>query len=155
MSFHLAQVNIAVAKFSYDDPRFLGFVDNLDRIYAMAESTPGFVWRHVTVNEDAEAKSIYANDAIIFNMSVWESYEALHDFIYKSDHVDILRQRAKWFVPQDRPTMVLWWQEVGTIPSMLESNHRLNLLARSGPTQDAFTFRKFFEAPDTRKVSYG
>ena len=59
MKFHLAQVNIAVAKYSDDDPKFAGFVDNLDRIYALAESTPGFVWRHVTVDDDAKAKAIY------------------------------------------------------------------------------------------------
>ena len=53
MSFHLAQVNIAIARYSYEDPRFAGFVDNLDRIYALSESTPGFVWRHVSVNEDS------------------------------------------------------------------------------------------------------
>ena len=154
MSLHLTQVNIAVARYSYDDPRFAGFVDNLDRIYAMAESTPGFVWRHVTVDGDAEAKAIYAaDDSMVFNMSVWESYEALHDFIYKSEHVDILRQRAKWFVPQDRPTMALWWQPAGTIPSILESKHRLDLLAKVGPTQDAFTFRSFFEAPDEKDAA--
>jgi hypothetical protein len=153
MNFHLAQVNIAIAKYSSDDPEFSGFVDNLDRIYALAESTPGFVWRHVTVNEDAEAKAIYAADSMIFNMSVWESYEAMHDFIYKSDHVDILRQRAKWFVPQDKPTMALWWQESGSIPSILESNHRLGLLAQNGPTQDAFTFRKFVEAPGSKEAA--
>ena len=45
MNFHLAQVNIAIAKYSRDDSRFAGFVDNLDRIYALSESTPGFVWR--------------------------------------------------------------------------------------------------------------
>ena len=153
MNFYLVQVNIAIAKYSSDDPEFSGFVDNLDRIYALAESTPGFVWRHVTVNEDAEAKAIYADDSMIFNMSVWESYEAMHDFIYKSDHVDILRQRAKWFLPQDKPTMALWWQEAGSIPSILESKHRLDLLAQNGPTQDAFTFRKFFEAPDSKEAA--
>lgn len=146
MNFHLVQVNIAIAKYSSDDPEFSGFVDNLDRIYALAESTTGFVWRHVSVNEDAEAKAIYADDSMIFNMSVWESYEAMHNFIYRTDHVDILRQRAKWFVPQDKPTMALWWQEAGSIPSILESKHRLDLLTQNGPTQDAFTFRKFFEA---------
>ena len=153
MSFHLAQVNIAVAKYSYDDPAFSGFVENLDRIYSLAEATPGFVWRHVTVDDDAEAKAIYGDESIIFNMSVWESYEALHDFIYKSDHVDILRQRAKWFVPQSQPTMALWWLEAGSIPGILESRQRLDMLANSGPTTEAFTFRKFFEAPENEEAS--
>ena len=153
MKFHLAQVNIATAKYSYDDPAFAGFVDNLDRIYAMAEASPGFVWRHVTVDDDKEAKAIYADDSMIFNMSVWESFDAMHEFVYQSDHVDILRQRAKWFEPQRRPTMALWWVEAGTIPGILESKHRLDLLATHGPTPDAFTFGKFFDAPDTVETS--
>ncbi len=155
MIFHLAQVNIAVAKYSYDDPRFSGFVDNLDRIYALSESTPGFVWRHVTVNEDAEAKAAFGEPNLIFNMSLWESKEALSDFVYRSDHVNILRQRADWFIPQNKPILALWWQEAGTIPTILEAHNRLELLARSGPTQDAFTFGSFFEQAVSEEIAHG
>ena len=59
MKFHLAQVNIATAKYGYEDPKFAGFVDNLDRIYELSENTPGFVWRYVSVDEDAEAKAAF------------------------------------------------------------------------------------------------
>ena len=65
MNFHLAQVNIAIAKYRYDDPRFAGFVDNLERVYALAEQTPGFVWRHITVNEDAEAKMVFGDQSLV------------------------------------------------------------------------------------------
>ena len=155
MNFHLAQVNIAIAKYSDEDPRFAGFVDNLDRIYALSESTRGFVWRHVTVNDDAEAKAAFGEPELIFNMSLWESREALSDFVYKSDHVHIFRQRGEWFIPQNRPTLALWWQEAGTIPTILESCHHLKLLAQSGPTLDAFTFGSFFEAPAQEEVAHG
>ena len=64
-----------------------------------------------------------------------------------SVHVDILRKRAEWFVPLDRPVMALWWQPVGTIPTVTEARHRLDRLAQVGPTEDAFTFRHFFAAP--------
>ena len=155
MSFHLAQVNIAIAKYSYDDPRFAGFVDNLDRIYALAESTPGFVWRHVTVDDDKEVKELFGEPNLIFNMSLWESRQALSDFVYKSDHVNILRQRANWFIPRNGPILALWWQEAGTIPTFLEARHRLELLAQSGPTQDAFTFGSFFDPPQQEGVAHG
>ena len=154
MSFHLAQVNIAIAKYSYDDPQFAGFVDNLDRIYTMAESTPGFVWRHISVNNDAEAKAVFNEPELIFNMSLWESKDALSDFVYKSDHVNILRQRAEWFVPRNGPIMALWWQEVGTIPSIPEARHRLDLLAQAGPTEDAFTFGNLFDPPE-KEAAHG
>lgn len=152
MIYHLAQVNIAIAKYAYDDPRFAGFVDNLDRIYELSEATAGFVWRHVTVNDDAEAKAAFGEDDLIFNMSVWKDKESLRDFVYMSEHVDILRQRGEWFIPQNRPIMALWWQSAGTIPTIVEAKHRLDRLAQAGPTEDAFTFRQFFDAPQAEEA---
>jgi hypothetical protein len=153
MDFHLAQVNVAVARYSYDDPRIAGFVDNLDRVYELAESTPGFVWRHVSVNDDIEAKEAFGEPNLIFNMSLWETKQALRDFVYLSDHASILRQRADWFVPMNRPAFALWWQPAGTIPSILESRDRLDRLQQVGPTQDAFTFRNFFEATQAEEIA--
>ena len=149
MNYHLAQVNIAIARYAYDDPRFAGFVDNLDRIYEMAESTPGFIWRHVSVNNDIEAKQAFDEPDLIFNLSLWESRAALHEFVYKSDHAPILQQRGDWFVPMDKPVFALWWQAAGTRPTIVETKHRLDCLQRSGPTPDAFTFGNFFDVPQT------
>ena len=153
MKFHLAQVNVAIAKYAYDDPRFAGFVDNLDRVYALAESTPGFVWRHITVNNDIEAKQVFGEPNLVFNMSLWESLEALREFAYRSDHAAILRQRASWFEPMDRPVFALWWQPAGTIPTIVESKHRLDRLHQAGPTEDAFTFRNAFAAPGVEETA--
>ena len=44
-SFRLAQVNIARARYSLDDPRFADFMNQLDEINALADKAPGFVWR--------------------------------------------------------------------------------------------------------------
>jgi len=148
LKYHLAQVNIAIAKYEYDDPRFAGFVDNLERVYALAESTPGFVWRHVTVNEDREAKAVFGESRLIYNASMWKSRQALAEFVYRSDHAGILRQRADWFEPISGPVFALWWQPAGTVPSFVEARHRLDCLKVSGPTADAFTFRNFFESPE-------
>jgi len=155
MDFHLAQVNVAIARYSSDDPRFAGFVDNLDRVYDLAESTPGFVWRHLTVDEDAEAKQVFGEANLIFNMSVWESKEALREFVYKSEHASILRQRGDWFVPMDRPVFALWWQPAGAMPTIVESRHRLDRLQQAGPTEDAFTFRNFYEVPLALEIANG
>ena len=147
MVFHLVQVNVAYRKYSEDDPHFAGFMNNLDRINALADSAPGFVWRYISDDDDAEAKAEFGDPMVLFNMSVWESKQALEDFVYKSDHVKILRQRAEWFVPQNGPSMALWWITAGTVPGVSESRHRLERLAQAGPTEDAFTFRRFFDPP--------
>lgn len=147
MNWHLAQTNIGVAKFSYEEPAFADFVDNLDRINALADRAPGFVWRYVQEDEHEAGRDAFGDENVLFNMSMWTSREALMDYVYKSDHVDILRRRAEWFVSLDRPIMAMWWQAAGTTPTISDARHRLDLLAERGPTQDAFTFRHFFEPP--------
>ena len=42
---HLAQLNIGTLTAPIDDPRIAGFKDNLDAMNALAEESPGFVWR--------------------------------------------------------------------------------------------------------------
>ena len=42
---HLAQMNVGTILYETTDPRMADFMNNLDRINAMAESSPGFVWR--------------------------------------------------------------------------------------------------------------
>lgn len=147
MGFVLAQTNYAIPKYSMEDPAFSGFVDNLGRINALADAAPGFVWRYVSDDDDAEAKRVFANDRVIFNMSLWKSVQDLRHYVYETDHADILRRRGDWFVPRQGPTMALWWQPAGKIPSVTEARHRLECLRQSGPGPDAFTFRNSFEPP--------
>ena len=148
MKFHLAQTNIGIAKYGYEDPRFAGFVDNLDRINALADDAPGFVWRYIAEDETEAGTDVFGIKDMLFNMSVWETKEALMNYVYHTDHVDILRKRAEWFEPMDGPILAMWWQPAGTRPTVLEAKHRLELLQETGPSPDAFTFRHFFEAPD-------
>ena len=42
---HLAQINVGRLLHPLDDPRMADFVDNLDKINALAEASDGFVWR--------------------------------------------------------------------------------------------------------------
>jgi len=58
----------------------------------------------------------------------------------------LLRRRRDWFVPQQGPTLVLWWQPMGVTPTVREARHRLECLRELGPTADAFTFRSAFQA---------
>ena len=82
------------------------------------------------------------------NMSVWESLEALQQFVYKSAHVGSLRDRTQWFEPIEGPILTLWWIPAGHIPTVTEAQERLWHLKTHGPTPHAFTFRSPFPAPD-------
>lgn len=138
--YHLAQLNIAKLQAPIDSPQLADFVANLDRINALADRSPGFVWRLQTEEGDATGIDFFGNDQIV-NMSVWESVEALHDYVYRSAHIEILRRKKEWFHTMAEAHMVLWWVPVGHIPTVEEAADRLNLLREHGPTQEAFTFK--------------
>ena len=72
--YHLAQVNIGRLRAAVDDPIMSGFKNQLEPINALADSSPGFVWRLQTESGDATAIKPYPDDALMaINMSVWES----------------------------------------------------------------------------------
>jgi len=146
--YELAQLNIATMKEPLDSPVMADFVANLDRINALAESSPGFVWRLQTEQGDATALRPLG-DNVIVNMSVWESVEHLNQYVYRSDHAGILRRRRDWFERMSEAFFALWWVKQGHRPTVAEAVARLEHLRAHGPTAEAFTFRVNFPAPDT------
>ena len=149
MDFHLAQLNIGRALAQPGSPQLEEFMAMLDPINAIADATPGFVWR---LQDDAGNATSYRpypdDDLLIVNFSVWESIDALADFVYKGEHVKVLRRRKEWFETFGKTYLVLWWTPAGTIPSIEEAKRRLDLLEANGPTPEAFTFKQRFPAPD-------
>ena len=145
--YELAQLNIAVLKEPLDSPRLVDFVANLDRINALAEGSPGFLWRLKTEAGDATALRPLGDDTIV-NMSVWRDIESLNSYVYRSAHVEIMRRRKEWFERVSEAHMVLWWVPRGHRPTEIEAVERLKMLRENGPSGAAFTFRHAFPAPD-------
>jgi Domain of unknown function (DUF3291) len=147
--YELAQLNIATLAAPLDSPVLADFVANLDRINAVAESSPGFRWR--LTGEDNNATSLRPmGDDVIVNMSVWKDVESLRDYVYRSVHTDVMRRRKEWFERMRDAYVVLWWVPEGHRPTINEALVRLKQLRESGPTEDAFTFRSAFAPPDER-----
>lgn len=139
-NYHLAQVNIAYLLAPEGDPQVAGFFDNLDRINALAEGSDGFVWRYVG-NYDPDPMLAY-------NASIWKSLEQLSQFVYRSQHVEIFRQRGHWFESMNTASMALWWvDESAPAPNFEDTFERLAHLDKHGPTEYSFTFKKPFTAP--------
>jgi hypothetical protein len=130
-----------------DHPIMAGFKAQLERINAIADASPGFVWRLATPEGDATALRVFEDDQVLVNMSVWESLEALHEFVYRGPHVGPLRQRKDWFLPWEGPVLALWWVPAGHLPSIEEAKVKLEELRLRGPTPSAFTFRMAFPPP--------
>jgi hypothetical protein len=145
---HLAQINVGRLLYPITDPRIADFVNNLDAINALAEASPGFVWRLKDENNNATSITAYEDPSILMNMSVWTSPEVLYDYVYKTMHRRFVQRRKEWFQLFGAQYIALWWVEVGHVPAPNEGQRRLAHLERYGPTQHAFTFRKLFPEGD-------
>lgn len=141
MDVHLAQVNIGRMKAPLEDPVMAGFVGRLDEINALADGSPGFVWRLQGAENNATYLRPYGDERIIFNMSVWRSLGDLKAYVYDGHHVEVMRQRKQWFELFEAPYMALWWIPAGHVPSVDEAKQRLEHLTAHGPTPFAFAFR--------------
>ncbi len=84
ITHHLAQVNIGRIRAPLDSPVMADFVAQLDAINALAEASPGFVWRLQGEGNDATSLRPFDDDFIIVNMSVWESLEDLRAYATKA-----------------------------------------------------------------------
>ena len=145
---HLALFNVATLRAPMDDPLIDDFRNNLDPINALAEQSPGFVWRLQDESGNATNITPYPDPMVITNMAVWESIDELADFTYRSGHLDFLRRRRDFFEQNTEAYLVLWWIPEGHVPSMEEAMARLEHLRRHGPTPRAFTFRHRYEPDD-------
>jgi len=143
---HLSQLNIAQMKFAIDAPELAEFVARLDDVNALADGSPGFVWRLQTEDGDATAIDYFGPEYLV-NMSVWEDVESLHNYIYRTAHNEVMARRKEWFERMLEVYSVLWWIPAGTIPTIAEADQRLQNLRQNGPTAEAFTFKKLF-APE-------
>ena len=149
MSHHLAQLNVATAKFDNDDPRFADFIDNLERINTLGDESPGAVWRYQDESGAAIDTHAFADPRILLNLTVWEDMESLWNYAYKTEHVEFLRRRTEWFEVESQPTTVLWWVPAGHHPTPEEAIERLEHLREHGPSAHAFSFRDGYDPPES------
>lgn len=153
MQYQLAEINIATFRAPMSDPVNAEFVGNLDRVNALAEAAPGFVWRLVGEGNNALDIRAFDNPNTAINMSVWTDMDALANFVYRSDgHREIMRRRREWF---DRMEfhLALWWVPAGHCPTVIEGKERLESLSRIGPSAYAFLFNSPFPSPGAARIS--
>ena len=145
---YLAQVNIARMLAPLDNPVMADFVNNLDRINAVAEQSEGFVWRLVDDSNNATAIKIFDDDYLIVNMSVWKSMQDLFNFTYRTAHLEIFKRKKEWFSKMEDSHMAFWYISSEHIPTVKEAEERLIYLNQYGETPYAFTFKSKFLPKD-------
>jgi hypothetical protein len=142
-AYHLAELNIARLKAPLDHPDTQEFTNNIAAINALAEASPGFIWR-LQDDSTGDATSIRLMDdpLLIINLSVWDSVESLFQYTYYSGHADFFRRRAEWFGKLELVGVVLWWIEAGQYPTLEQAHAKLEHLNAHGPTPQAFSFKQ-------------
>ncbi|NUR83142.1 MAG: DUF3291 domain-containing protein [Nonomuraea sp.] len=149
---HLAQLNVARLLAPIDDPRITEFRDALGPVNALAEVSPGFVWRLAESDDDPTALVQHDFGDFAVTYSVWDSRESLWNFVYRSGHLDYLRRRLEWFHRNAEVSSVMWWVEEGVIPSLAEGIERLTHLRAHGPSPAAFTFKQFYDSSEAANL---
>lgn len=149
-AFHLAQFNVARMLAPIDSPAMAGFVARLATVNKISDESPGFVWRLQEESGDSTGIRAFDDAMMLVNASVWESVEALREFVYRSGHIQPMRQRAEWFEKPVEAHMALWWVPAGHIPTLDECKQRLFHRRAHGDTEFAFSFTQVFPAPDAK-----
>jgi hypothetical protein len=118
---HIAHLNIARLRALPGDPRVAEFVNAVPAVNAIAERSPGFVWRwednSTRVSEDVPFQAVLGDPLLAVSLSVWERATDLSAFVHKTLHGAFLRRR-----------------------SVADGQARMAHLAQHGPTAHAFDF---------------
>jgi len=145
--YHLAQLNLGIPLYPLDDPRIAPFMDALERINALAESSPGFIWRLKDGSGDATSIEVPDYPEAIFNLSLWQDFSALRNFVYRSEHAQFIKRRKEWFQQMETPVLMMWWVKAGEQPSLEDAIARYKRLCSLGPSPQGFTLGTMFAAP--------
>jgi hypothetical protein len=122
---HVAQLNIGRLRHETDDPRMADFMNNLARINALAERSPGFVWRYTDATGNATDTRPFDGDP-------------LEKFVWQTVHTRFYGRKHEWFEKLDGAYFVLWHVPAGHRPSVQEAIERLEHLKAHGPSEHAF-----------------
>ena len=147
---HLAELNIGKFKYPVSDPRMAGFMDNLDRVNAIAERSPGFVWRLKGDNNNATDFRVGEDMAV--NLSVWADAKSLEDYVFKTVHAQFYRNKAAWFDLMEKPHMVMWWVAEGHQPTLDEAYARLVKFQAEGASCDVFGWQEIMDEQRMRAL---
>ena len=141
---HIAHLNIARLRALPGDPLVAEFINAVPKVNAIAERSPGFVWRwedkSARVANDVPFETVLPDPFLAVSLSVWERATDLINFVRQTVHGAFLRRRVDWFEPSVGPAYVIWPIAEGEIPTVGEGQARMAYLAQHGPTAHAFDF---------------
>jgi hypothetical protein len=145
----VAQINVALMKAPLEDPIMAEFAAGLAEVNAIADRSPGFMWRLQTSSGNATDIRAYPDPRMLVNLSVWQSVEQLKAYVYRSLHGEFFVRRRKWFEKYQGEHFTMWWIPIGYLPTVEEGKAKLEYLALHGDSPESFTFAKPYSPPTT------
>ena len=146
---HLAQLNVGRLLAPTDDPRVADFIGALDRVNGLGKRMPGFVWMMegsgAPGTGNTEAK-LEGDAQFVSNLTVWQSVEALENFVWNTVHRQFYERRAEWFEVLGKMHFVMWWVPEGHRPTLAEALLRLDHCQAQGDSEEAFGWGYLQEA---------
>ena len=142
----LFQLNLAKMRASFDDPLFDDFRGQLAELHATAEACPGFVWRYQGEKDECGFIKPYPNAPLIMgNMTAWRDYQSLYSYTFSKGHLQILKEKRKWFEQLPTPYTVLYYGDESDLlrldlELLEEAKGKLGLYNIHGETPAAFGF---------------
>jgi len=143
---HLAEINVGRTRGTADSPVMADFMRQTDAINALAERSPGFVWR--LTGEGNHAMDVRVSDDPLeaINLSVWTTPADLAQFVWKTAHQKVYNRKDEWFEAPALPHFAMWWVPEGHVPSVQEALERLEHYQKHGSSNHAFGWRDLPEA---------
>src|SRR4051812_5596300 len=136
-----------------DSPELTAFVAALDPVNALAEQSPGFVWRLQAGDGNSTSLRIFDDATLIVNMSTWRSLEALTDYAYRTAHAEIMRRRREFALPIAGAYVAVGGGPRGHQPPTAEGKERLPPRRAHGPPPFALGARTPFPRPPRRSAT--
>ena len=149
-SYRLAQINFSRLRCPLSDPRMTKFVKFLQSVNALAEASPGFVWRLDEQSAAASGSRAFPDappGTTLVNLSVWKSVGALQRYASLGKDGGVMDARQSWFNRFEGRWIVLWWVPEGHSPEVADGLARYKHLRRHGHTPYAFTVGNPCPAP--------
>jgi len=141
---HLAHFNWATLRGDWGSEVVAGFQNAVERVNALADRSPGFVWRYPGDESRAAARTgwpMFAeNPRTIASFSVWQTPKAFEDYVTRTVHGAFRRRSDEWFEANSGVNVALWWVPVGHRPSISEAREKVEALQSDGPSETVFTF---------------
>ena len=147
---HLAELNLGILKYDWDDPRVQDFVNGLDLVNGVAKRSPGFVWMMSEAEMEAAQNDpdgpMGGNPRTASTLSVWEDVESLEHFVWNTVHKQFYDRKGEWYDMGAVLRLAMWWVPAGHRPDMAEAMARFQHLEAHGDSDHAFGWKHLAQA---------